>query len=66
MVPKANEEVRMVSFFNCVATLMQGNLLELFHESLDEYADFMCLRLVLIDFFTYRKLLEFLPLKLIC
>jgi hypothetical protein len=46
IVPKANEPERMISFFNCVATLMQANLLELFHESLNEYRDFLCMRMV--------------------
>lgn len=45
-VPKANEQARMVSFFSCVATLMQSCLLELFYDSLQEYMDFACLRMV--------------------
>ncbi|CAL8097411.1 unnamed protein product [Orchesella dallaii] len=48
MVPKANDEMRMKSFFNCVATVMQTNLLELFNESLEEYTKFMCCQLQLI------------------
>lgn len=46
MVPKANEQSRMISFFNCVATLMQSNLLELFKESLLEYKNFICMKMV--------------------
>lgn len=46
MVPKANEQPRMLAFFSCIATLMQANLLELFNESLSEYKKFICMELV--------------------
>ena len=46
MVPKADEEARMKAFFNCVACLMQHNLEALFHDSVTEFKDFICCKLV--------------------